>query len=76
MALHRALIVAVGSPRLERLYTTLAAETRLGLVRLRAMYEDRDVLVAEHRALLDAIALGPAERAKSATAAHLDHGWE
>ncbi|MER5322455.1 GntR family transcriptional regulator [Streptosporangium roseum] len=75
MALHQALIVAVGSPRLERLYTTLAAETRLGLVRLRAVYADRDVLVAEHRDLLDAIGRGPAETARRAVAAHLDHGW-
>ncbi|MBG0827407.1 GntR family transcriptional regulator [Planomonospora sp. ID67723] len=75
MALHQALIVAVGSPRLERLYATLAAETRLGLVRLRALYADRDVLVAEHRDLLDAIARGPSEEARRAVAAHLDHGW-
>ncbi|MET8339251.1 GntR family transcriptional regulator [Streptosporangium canum] len=75
MALHQALIVAVGSPRLERLYATLAAETRLGLVRLRAVYADRDVLVAEHRDLLDAIGRGPVETARRAVAAHLDHGW-
>nr|BFE85686.1 hypothetical protein GCM10020093_082870 [Planobispora longispora] len=75
MALHQALIVAVGSPRLERLYASLAAETQLGLVRLRTVYPDRDVLVAEHRDLLDAIARGPAEAARRAVAAHLDHGW-
>ncbi|WP_449065195.1 GntR family transcriptional regulator [Planomonospora algeriensis] len=75
MALHQALIVAVGSPRLERLYAVLAAETRLGLVRLRDSYADRDVLVAEHRDLLDAIGAGPEEAARRAVAAHLDHGW-
>lgn len=75
MALHEALIVAVGSPRLVRLYSSLAAETRLGLVRLRRVYEDRDVLVAEHRELLDAIARGPAEAARRAILAHLDHNW-
>ncbi|MFI6321279.1 GntR family transcriptional regulator [Nonomuraea sp. NPDC050556] len=75
MALHEALIVAVGSPRLERLYGALAAETRLGLVRLREIYEDRDVLVAEHRELLDAIARGPADAARAAVAAHLSHSW-
>ncbi|GAA0849425.1 GntR family transcriptional regulator [Streptosporangium amethystogenes subsp. fukuiense] len=75
MALHQALVVAVGSPRLERLYGMLAVETRLGLVRLRAVYSDRHVLVAEHRNLLDAIAGGPAEAAREAVAAHLDHGW-
>lgn len=75
MALHEALIVAVGSPRLERLYGVLAAETRLGLVRLREIYEDRDVLVTEHRELLDAIARGPADAARAAVAAHLSHSW-
>ncbi|MEU4533582.1 GntR family transcriptional regulator [Streptosporangium sp. NPDC023825] len=75
MALHQALVVAVGSPRLERLYGMLAAETRLGLVRLRAVYSDRHVLVAEHRDLLDAIGRGPEEAAREAVAAHLDHSW-
>ncbi|GAA1726509.1 GntR family transcriptional regulator [Nonomuraea sp. AD125B] len=75
MALHEALIEAVGSPRLERLYGVLAAETRLGLVRLREVYEDRDVLVREHQALLDAIAGGTAEEARAAVAAHLSHSW-
>ncbi|MFD2356355.1 FCD domain-containing protein [Nonomuraea ferruginea] len=75
MALHEALIEAVGSPRLVRLYGALAAETRLGLVRLRRVYEDRDVLVREHRELLDAIATGPADAARAAVAAHLSHTW-
>lgn len=75
MALHQALVVAVGSPRLERLYGMLAAETRLGLVRLRAVYSDRHVLVTEHRELLDAIGRGPGEAAREAVAAHLDHNW-
>ncbi|MCF6469334.1 GntR family transcriptional regulator [Nonomuraea sp. MG754425] len=75
MALHQALIEAVGSPRLERLYGVLAAETRLGLVRLREVYKDRDVLVSEHRELLDAIANGPEEAARAAVEAHLGHSW-
>ncbi|MDX3103603.1 GntR family transcriptional regulator [Nonomuraea angiospora] len=75
MAMHQALIEAVGSPRLERLYGVLAAETRLGLVRLREVYTDRDVLVREHRELLDAIADGPRDAARAAVAAHLSHSW-
>ncbi|MFG1705584.1 GntR family transcriptional regulator [Nonomuraea sp. M3C6] len=75
MALHQALIEAVGSPRLERLYAVLAAETRLGLVRLRDVYKDRDVLVREHRELLDAIADGPEDAARAAVVAHLSHSW-
>ncbi|GII88555.1 GntR family transcriptional regulator [Sphaerisporangium siamense] len=75
VALHEELILAVGSPRLERLYGALAAEIRLGLVRLRGVYHERAKLVAEHQALLDAIAAGPAEAARRAMAAHLDHSW-
>ncbi|MFI6921701.1 GntR family transcriptional regulator [Nonomuraea spiralis] len=75
MALHEALIEAAGSRRLVRLYAALAAETRLGMVRLREVYRDRDVLVREHRELLDAIAAGPVEVAQAAVAAHLSHNW-
>jgi DNA-binding GntR family transcriptional regulator len=72
MALHEALITAVGSPRLERLYGTLASETRLGLVRLRDVYEDREELVAEHRQLLETISRGPVSAARKAVRDHLE----
>lgn len=75
MALHQALIEAVGSPRLERLYSSLAAETQLGVVRLREVYKDRDRLITEHRDLLNAIATGPAAAAQTAVATHLNHSW-
>ncbi|GGO17159.1 GntR family transcriptional regulator [Microbispora rosea subsp. aerata] len=71
MALHEALVAAAGSPRLERLYATLAAETRLGLVRLRHAYEDPHELAAEHAELLRVIAKGPAEAAVHAVREHL-----
>ncbi|WP_067179829.1 GntR family transcriptional regulator [Microtetraspora niveoalba] len=71
MALHEALVVAAGSPRLERLYGVLAAETRLGLVRLRDVYPERDELVAEHRDLLETIARGPEDAARRAVSEHL-----
>lgn len=71
MALHEALVAAAGSPRLERLYATLAAETRLGLVGLRHAYEDPHELAAEHAALLRVIAEGPADAAVRAVREHL-----
>ncbi|GIH46037.1 transcriptional regulator, GntR family [Microbispora rosea] len=71
MALHEALVAAAGSPRLERLYATLAAETRLGLVGLRHSYEDPHELAAEHAALLRLIAEGPADAAVHAMREHL-----
>ncbi|MEU6424843.1 GntR family transcriptional regulator [Microbispora sp. NPDC046973] len=71
MALHEALVAATGSPRLERLYATLAAETRLGLVGLRHAYEAPHELAAEHAALLRVIAEGPADAAVRAVREHL-----
>ncbi|MGI5161762.1 GntR family transcriptional regulator [Microbispora sp. CA-102843] len=71
MALHEALVAAAGSPRLERLYATLAAETRLGLVGLRHAYGDPQQLAAEHAALLRVIAEGPADAAVHAVREHL-----
>ncbi|WP_432929034.1 GntR family transcriptional regulator [Microbispora sp. CA-135349] len=71
MALHEALVAAAGSPRLERLYATLAAETRLGLVRLRHAYADPHELATEHAALLRVIAEGPADAAVHAVREHL-----
>ncbi|MBX6358248.1 MAG: FCD domain-containing protein, partial [Micromonosporaceae bacterium] len=68
---HEALIAAAGSPRLERLYATLAAETRLGLVRLRHAYENPRELAAEHAALLRIIAEGPVDAAVQAVREHL-----
>jgi DNA-binding GntR family transcriptional regulator len=71
MALHEALVAAVGSPRLERLYGSLAAETRLGLVGLRHVYEDGHDMAAEHAELLRAIADGPVDAAREAVRDHL-----
>ncbi|MEW9534389.1 GntR family transcriptional regulator [Microbispora sp. NPDC049125] len=71
MALHEALVAAVGSPRLVRLYGSLAAETRLGLVGLRHAYAERHELAAEHRELLRVIAEGTPEAARRAVRDHL-----
>ncbi|ETK34307.1 GntR family transcriptional regulator [Microbispora sp. ATCC PTA-5024] len=71
MALHAALVAAAGSPRLDRLYGSLAAETRLGLVGLRHAYEDRHELAAEHAGLLRVIAEGTPEEARRAVGEHL-----
>ncbi|WP_242454701.1 GntR family transcriptional regulator [Bailinhaonella thermotolerans] len=73
--LHDALVAAVGSPRLVRLYAALAAETRLGVAQLQASYPDRDVLVTQHRALLDGIASGDPDAVRQAVDAHIELGW-
>lgn len=68
---HRALIEAVGSSRLVRLYAMLLDEIRLSLAQLRPAYESPAALAAEHRALLEAIAAGDRAAAISLLDDHL-----
>lgn len=55
---HATLVAEAGSPRLDRMYRTLLAETRLCLRGLREVHPDPADVVGEHRALVDAIAAG------------------
>jgi DNA-binding GntR family transcriptional regulator len=68
---HATLVAAVGSRRLSQLFDTLAAETRICLARLVGAYEDPDDIVAEHRALLDAIRGGTQREVIAAVDGHL-----
>jgi DNA-binding GntR family transcriptional regulator len=58
LAFHQALVDAAGSPRLTRMFRTLVAETRLCMLRLEPFYGEPGEVVAEHRAILDAIRSG------------------
>ncbi len=53
-ALHHAIVVAGGSPRITAAHAALAGEQRLFLAALRPEYDLR-ALAADHRSLLDAI---------------------
>jgi DNA-binding GntR family transcriptional regulator len=55
---HELLVGATGSKRLSRMFRTLLAETRICLRDLEAGYPVRSDLVAEHRAILDALREG------------------
>jgi DNA-binding GntR family transcriptional regulator len=68
---HAALVASTGSPRLQRMFTTLISETRLCLAAL-AGAEARHDLVAEHRAICDGIRDGDTERALAALEKHFD----
>jgi DNA-binding GntR family transcriptional regulator len=57
-AFHQALVACSGNSRLVRMAQTLLVETRMCLSALQAHYPEPDELVAEHRALVDAIADG------------------
>jgi DNA-binding GntR family transcriptional regulator len=58
LAFHRIVVRSARSPRLDRIYATLEAETRLCLLHLERFYPDRAELVAEHRQLIAAVAAG------------------
>ena len=67
---HEALVAGAGSPRLSRMYATLLAETRLCLRALPEQHPDPADVVAEHRALLAALATGDASAAAAGLTAH------
>lgn len=70
-AFHVALVDAVGSPRLSRAYGVVNEEMRLCLVQLRTAYPDPSGILADHRALLDAIGAGDEGRARDEMISHL-----
>lgn len=76
MAIHRALVGAIGSKRLNRLYGSLTAEIRLCIAQLRPCYESPARLAQEHREVLEAIETGDGDLAASAMRAHLRKGLE
>src|SRR5260370_33110076 len=60
LAFHQTLVEAAGSARLTRMFRTLIAETRLCLIRLEPVYQEASEVVAEHRAIPDALRSGEA----------------
>lgn len=52
---HSAVVALAGSPRLDRMFRTLIAETQLCLIRLERFYPGRAELVEEHQDILDAL---------------------
>ncbi len=78
MDFHTAMVAAVGSPRLERLFTTVISETRLCLAMLTEAYDQgdlrprRDDLVDEHRQILELVREGDAEGAVAMLKQHFD----
>jgi DNA-binding GntR family transcriptional regulator len=69
---HEDLVRASGSPRLVRMFSTLAAETRLCLAAVAAAYPEAQAIVAEHRELVELIANGRRTRLLAALDVHFD----
>jgi len=68
---HRALVGAVNSPRLTRLYQTLSGEIHLSMVQSRYAL-GRDRIVAEHGSVLAALQAGDAVLAENLMREHLE----
>lgn len=69
---HTQLVSAAGSPRLERMFTTVISETRLCLGLLTGAYDAQDNLVDEHRQITDLIGDNDTEGAVVVLKKHFD----
>jgi DNA-binding GntR family transcriptional regulator len=70
-AFHAAFVAASGSPRLRRMARALLVETRMCLAALQNTAPPADALLAEHRALCEAVRDGDAERLAFVLEAHM-----
>jgi DNA-binding GntR family transcriptional regulator len=71
-AFHHALVSAVGSPRLERLYGSLAGEIRLCVAQLRPSWASPAEIGREHHEVLDVLETGDVAKAEARMTAHLE----
>ncbi len=69
---HTALVCAAGSPRLERMFSTVITETRLCLSVLTDAYDRRDDLVDEHEKICEMIRENNTEGAVAVLTKHFD----
>jgi DNA-binding GntR family transcriptional regulator len=69
---HQTLVAAAGSPRLDRMFRTLMAESQLCIVRLEPFYPGREEVVREHQAILDAIRARDLGQTDRLLEAHMD----
>ena len=69
---HTALVAAAGSPRLERMFTTVISETRLCLSMLTSAEDAREDLVEEHRQISEMIRADDTVGAIAALTKHFD----
>jgi len=69
---HLALVAAAGSPRLDRMFRTLMAESQLCIARLEPFYAGRGEVVSEHQAILDALRVKDLAAADELIAEHME----
>lgn len=68
---HLTFVKSAKNSRLSRIYTTLAAESRICIVNLEVSYPNADALVAEHQHLVDLLAAGDGTGLRNAIRQHM-----
>lgn len=71
LSFHEGLVAATGNSRLVRIYSTLAAESRICMAHLRSAYARPEALAEEHIHLVDLLAAGARDELCVAIATHL-----
>ncbi|MDP9997349.1 MULTISPECIES: GntR family transcriptional regulator [Pseudarthrobacter] len=77
MRFHTSLIDAVGNERISRMYRSLVGEVRLCMVRVQSLHLlDTELILAEHRRILELIEAGEGEAAAQLLDEHLGRARE
>jgi len=77
MRFHAALVQAIGSPRLERMYRSLVDEVRLCMAQVQGRsLLGVDQIATEHQEILESLAAGDAEQAVERLRGHLGRASE
>lgn len=71
LSFHVAFVKSARNSRLSRIYSTLAAESRICIVNLEGSYPHADALVDEHQHLVDQLTAGDAAKLDAAIRAHM-----
>lgn len=74
LSFHMAFVESGGNSRLSKIYSTLAAESRICIVNLEGSYPHAEALVAEHQALVDLLKAGNWQQLESAISSHMAAG--
>jgi len=69
---HLAMVAAAASPRLDRMFRTLMAESQLCISRLEPFYPGREEVVREHQVIIDAIRARDLDEVDRLLGAHMD----
>lgn len=71
LSFHVAFVKSAGNSRLSRIYSTLAAESRICMVNLEVSYPNAEKLTEEHQHLVDLLVAGDGENLRRAIRQHM-----